>query len=88
MSDQPQTKAGLALLKRLDWFASEKGDALREGIVAIEREAALDTKLEGEPTEIHDGYWYVLANDIRIMDGNHDLGAGDLAEALIRRGWT
>lgn len=29
-----------------------------------------------------------LAEDIRLVDGNHDLGAGELAEALIRAGWT
>ena len=32
--------------------------------------------------------WTDLANDIRRVDGNHDLGAGALAEALIERGWT
>lgn len=29
-----------------------------------------------------------LAEDIRELDGNHDLGAGELAEGLIQRGWT
>lgn len=32
--------------------------------------------------------WPALANDIRAVDGNHDLGAGALAGALIERGWT
>lgn len=32
--------------------------------------------------------WTVLANDIRTVDGNHDLGAGELAARLIERGWT
>jgi hypothetical protein len=32
--------------------------------------------------------WIGLANDIRAVDGNHDLGAGALAEALTARGWT
>jgi len=32
--------------------------------------------------------WIDLAADIRAVDGNHDLGAGPLAHALIRRGWT
>ncbi len=31
--------------------------------------------------------WVTLANDIRIEDGNHDLGAGELAERLVERGW-
>lgn len=29
-----------------------------------------------------------LAEDIRKADGNHDLGAAALAEALIAKGWT
>lgn len=29
-----------------------------------------------------------LAQDIRIVDGSHALGAGALAEALVERGWT
>jgi hypothetical protein len=29
-----------------------------------------------------------LAADIRAVDGNHDLGASALAEALIERGWS
>jgi hypothetical protein len=28
-----------------------------------------------------------LANDIRSIDGKHDMGAGELAEKLIERGW-
>jgi hypothetical protein len=36
---------------------------------------------EREPT------WVALAADIRAVDGNHDLGAGALAEALVERGW-
>lgn len=32
--------------------------------------------------------WTELANDIRVVDGNHDLGAGALAAALTERGWT
>ena len=40
MTTEPRTKAGRALNERLGWFASEKGDTLREGILAIEAEAA------------------------------------------------
>ncbi len=29
-----------------------------------------------------------LANDIRAVDGDHKLGAGDLAEKLIELGWV
>lgn len=29
-----------------------------------------------------------LANDIRAIDGKHELGAGELAEKLIELGWT
>jgi hypothetical protein len=36
---EPRTEAGRALLVRLGWFASEKGDALREGVLATEAEA-------------------------------------------------
>lgn len=32
--------------------------------------------------------WPRLANDIRAEDGNHDLGAGELADRLTRRGWS
>jgi hypothetical protein len=35
----PRTEAGRELLNRIGWFASEKGDALLEGILAIESEA-------------------------------------------------
>jgi hypothetical protein len=37
---------------------------------------------EGEPE------WPALANDIRRIDGNHDMGAGALAEALTQAGWS
>ena len=30
----------------------------------------------------------LLAADIRAIDGNHDKGAGAIAEALIARGWV
>lgn len=29
-----------------------------------------------------------LANDIRTVDGTHDKGAGEIAEALVALGWT
>lgn len=29
-----------------------------------------------------------LASDIRELDGAHDMGAAELAEALVNRGWT
>ncbi|NKR90570.1 hypothetical protein GS483_00310 [Rhodococcus hoagii] len=29
-----------------------------------------------------------LAQDIRAVDGNHSLGAAELAERLIERGWS
>ena len=29
-----------------------------------------------------------LAADIREVDGNHDLGTAELAEALVAKGWT
>ena len=32
--------------------------------------------------------WIDLAADIRAVDGNHDLGAGALAQALTERGWS
>lgn len=39
MSRTPVTEAGRALVQRLGWFASEKGGALLDGILAIEEEA-------------------------------------------------
>jgi len=45
---EPTTEAGRELLARLGWFASEKGDALREGILAVEAEAADDEALDVE----------------------------------------
>lgn len=33
-------------------------------------------------------YIYDLATDIRAVDGSHDLGAADLAEKLVEKGWT
>jgi len=41
-----------------------------------------------EVTRATPATWIDLAADIRAVDGNHDLGAGSLAHALIRRGWT
>jgi hypothetical protein len=38
-------------------------------------------------TEIERLEWPELANDIRAVDGNHDLGAGELAARLVERGW-
>jgi hypothetical protein len=45
------------------------------------------------PTTLCDGHptaepVTALAADIRAVDGNHDLGASALAEALIERGWS
>lgn len=31
---------------------------------------------------------YEMAMDIRAVDGNHDLGAAELAEKLVERGWA
>jgi hypothetical protein len=51
--------------------------------------------VEGDPEPVWDAVrvaapsdgWTDLANDIRTVDGNHDLGAGELAARLAERGW-
>ena len=63
-------------------FVKGATDAIVDRIA--DRLAALSTT----PAPTGEPEWTDLAADIRAIDGNHELGAGALAEALIERGWT
>lgn len=52
------------------------------------KSTANDAKVSRPADPASEPEWVALANDIRIVDGNHDMGASALADALTRRGWT
>ena len=86
MSDQIQTWNLLVTdaAARKDWPMADRYRYLASGAGTVLNEwraAIRDTP----PTT--PGDWTALANDIRLVDGNHDLGAGELAARLIERGW-
>jgi hypothetical protein len=59
-----------------------------ESIAAIADRIVADHNATLDAARTPEAQWPDLANDIRLVDGNHDLGAGELAEALTKRGWS